>query len=428
VFRVNCSHISTDELVATIGQVRQTAPSAGVLVDIQGPKLRTGTREIALPEGATIRLDKDDLSFDPWRIGVRPGEAILLGDGMFHLEVAGVGGEDLIVRVVRGGVCAPRRGVNLPDTRLVLPDGLLGTKDRADIEAARAAGADWLALSFVGTARDIHDVRSLAGEMRIIAKIERRQALDNLDEIGAAADGLMAARGDLGVELPFETVPLAQQQIAEWGLRTGKATICATEMLESMRTSARPTRAEVSDVAGAVVQGYGAVMLSAETAVGEDPVNAVRIMRSICATNETSVGHKTYADANPAESAVAAAAAALAKRTEARHILALTYTGYSAEIISACRPPARIVAATPNIETARRLQLYWGVEPIVVQRDTDMDRAVERAAAAAIAGNLLQPGERVVVAASRGNPRTPSDTIWTYTVGGPDAQGLTRRI
>lgn len=421
VFRVNCSHISTDELAETISAIRTATPQAGILVDVQGPKLRTGNRELSLVEGETTRLADGDLSFDPWLIGVRPGERILLGDGMFELEVASIGGSGTLVRVIRGGTCAPRRGVNLPDTALTLPDGLLGTKDRADIAAARAAGADWLALSFVGTAADVHDARELAGSMRIVAKIERQQALENLESIGEAADGLMAARGDLGVELPFESVPLAQQKIADWGLRTGKVTICATEMLESMRTASRPTRAEVSDVAGAVAQGYGAVMLSAETATGNDPVNVVSVMRSICSANENANGHKTYADHNPENSAVAAAAAALAKRTEAHHILALTYTGFSAEIISACRPPAIILAATPDVETARRLRLYWGVEPIVVERDADLARAVTDAADAGVRAGILTPGERIVVAASRSNPRTPSDTIWAYEVQAPAA-------
>lgn len=416
VFRVNCSHISTAELTATIESIRTAVPSAGILVDIQGPKLRTGSREIVLPEGATVRLEDDDLSFSPVHIGIRPGEAILLGDGMFHLQVASIGSTGMLVRVLRGGVCAPRRGVNLPDTSLSLPEGLLGEKDRADIIAAREGGADWIALSFVGTAKDVEDARRLAGDMRIVAKIERQQALENLEEIGAAADGLMAARGDLGVELPFETVPLAQQKIAEWGLRSGKVTICATEMLESMRTASRPTRAEVSDVAGAVAQGYGAVMLSAETATGNDPVNVVSVMRSICSANENANGHKTYADNNPENSAVAAAAAALAKRTNAQHILALTYTGFSAEIISACRPPAIIVAATPSIETARRLRLHWGVEPVVVDRHPDLGRAVADAVKVAVTDGLLTGGEQIVVAASRENPRTPSDTIWTYQV------------
>ena len=416
VFRVNCSHVSTAELTRTIEAIREATPEAGVLVDIQGPKLRTGQHAIDLVEKTTMHLRDGDMSFDLWNIGVRSGERILLGDGMFELEVLDIDKTETLVRVIRGGRCESRRGVNLPDTALVLPEGLLGAKDRADIIAARDAGADWLGLSFVGTAEDIHDARKLAGDMRIVAKIERQQALENLEAIGEAADGLMAARGDLGVELPFETVPLAQQRIADWGMRTGKVTICATEMLESMRTASRPTRAEVSDVAGAVTQGYGAVMLSAETATGHDPANVVSVMRSICSANENANGHKTYADHNPENSAVAAAAAALAKRTEARHILALTYTGFSAEIISACRPPALIVAATPSIETARRLRLHWGVEPVVVERDTNLERAVLDAARAGVAAGVLSPGEQIVVAASRENPRTPSDTIWTYRV------------
>ena len=416
VFRVNCSHISTEELTATIAALRTAVPDAGILIDIQGPKLRTGMRDLELVPGETLRLTKDDLSFDPAAIGIRPGEAVLLGDGTFRLEVAGIDRHGVLVRVITGGTCAPRRGVNLPDTELRLDGGLLGEKDRADIIAAREAGADWLALSFVGTADDIRGARTIAGDMKLIAKIERQQALENLEEIGEAADGLMAARGDLGVELPFQNVPLAQQRIADWGLRSGKVTICATEMLESMRTASRPTRAEVSDVAGAVTQGYGAVMLSAETATGNDPVNVVTTMRSICAANETFTGHKMYADAHPAESAVAAAAAALAKRTDAKHILALTYTGFSAEIISACRPPALIIAATPHPATARRLRLHWGVEPIVVPRDPDMSIAVEHAVRAGVDAELLAHGQTIVVAASRRHPRTPSDTVWTYTV------------
>lgn len=416
VFRVNCSHVSTEDLTTTIATLREAVPEAGILVDIQGPKLRTGQREIDLRTGETRRLAADDLNFEPWKLGVRPGESILLGDGMVELTVAAIGPDDLLVRVVRGGVCLPRRGVNLPDTDLLLPDGLLNAKDRADIEAARNAGADWIALSFVGTAGDVTEARRLAGEMRIVAKIERRQALENLEAIGEVADGMMAARGDMGVELPYASVPVAQERIAEWGLRTGKVTICATEMLESMRTASRPTRAEVSDVANAVRQGYGAVMLSAETATGNDPVNVVSVMRSICTANENANGHKTYADNNPENSAVAAAAAALAKRTNARHILALTYTGFSAEIISACRPPAIILAATPNAGAARRLRLHWGIEPIVVERHPDLEQAVLDACNAGVTAGILTAGERIVVAASRGNPRTPSDTIWTHQV------------
>jgi len=416
VFRVNCAHSEARQTREIIAQVRSAVPTAGVLVDIQGPKLRTGSRKLVFGDGETVRLVREDFNFDPYGLGVQAGEAIFLGDGTVHLEVSDIGPDGVLVRVVRGGACAPRRGVNLPDTSFSVNEGIFGVKDREDIAVARDAGADWLALSFVGAPGDVLAARAIAGDIPVIAKIERRRALENLSAIGEVSDGLMVARGDLGVEMPFESVPFAQQRIADWGASSGKVTICATEMLESMRTAPRPTRAEVSDVAIAVQQGYAAVMLSAETAVGCDPVGVVATMRSICDGNEAATGHKTYADNNPSLSAVAAAAAALAKRTDARVILALTYTGFSAEILSACRPPARIIAATPDTAAARRLRLHWGVSPVVVPRHPDMAMSVDAAVAASRASGLLTSGDSIVVTASRTSPSTPSDTIWTYQV------------
>ena len=414
VFRVNCSHLSTRAPVDTIATIRNATPHVGVLVDIQGPKLRTGANSLDLVTGQRLLLAPGDLSFDPAALGVQPGEEILLGDGTLRLRVVELRSDAMTVDVLVGGLCGPRRGVNLPETVLTPTGGLLSDKDRADIIAARDAGTDWLALSFVGSADDVLEAREHSGNMRVIAKIERRQALDRLEEIGDAADGLMAARGDLGVETPFAEVPRVQARIAQWGLRSGKVTICATEMLESMRTNTRPTRAEVSDVAGAITQGYGAVMLSAETATGHDPVNTIAAMRSICEANATIVGHKTYADLHAEHAAVAAATSALATRTGVRWILALTYTGYSAEILSACRPPAGIIAATPEVATARRLQLCHGVTPLIVTRSNDIDDSVMRASHAAIDQGLITSGERIVVCASRGNPGTSSDTIWLH--------------
>lgn len=415
VFRFNCSHLSTEQLTESIALIRASVPQAGILVDIQGPKLRTGLEALELVVGQTVLLAPHNLSFDPAMLGVRVGEEILLGDGTFRLRVTALNPEGTEAEVLVGGTCGPRRGVNLPESELTYDGkGLLSNKDRADITAARDAGADWLALSFVGSGDDIDEARKYSGDMRLIAKIERRRALENLEEIGLRADGLMAARGDLGVEVPFQLVPAIQSRIADWGLRSGKVTICATEMLESMRTETRPTRAEVSDVAGAISQGYGAVMLSAETATGHNPVNAVAAMRAICEANETTVGHKVYADLNAEFAGVAAAASALATRTHARWILALTYTGYSAEILAACRPPAGIIAVTPSLEVARRLQLHHGVRTLVTPRPKDLVDAVAQATRAALHEGLVAPGERLVVCASRGAPRTPSDTIWLH--------------
>jgi pyruvate kinase len=236
----------------------------------------------------------------------------------------------------------------------------------------------------------------------------------NLEAITRAADGVMAARGDLGAELSFEEVPNMQQRIADLAMIEGKVSICATEMMESMRTNHRPTRAEVADVAGAVHEGFSAVMLSAETATGYDPINAVTAMARICDANETHDGAKSYADAHPTESAVGAATAALAKRTGAASIIALTYSGYSSEILSSCRPAARIIAATPSPEVARRLRLYWGVTPIVCQRNIDMTVAVDDAFNAAVDEGLVQSNELVVVCASRENIRSAADTIWVH--------------
>jgi len=417
VFRLNCSHLKTDEIAGIVHLIHGCAPMASVLADIQGPKLRTGCRRLELVEGERLLLEPSDLSFDPIAIGVSEGDEILLGDGNFRLRAVAVSELGLEVDVLLGGVCEPRRGVNLPDTALRFSEeSIFSQKDKSDIIAAREAGVDWLALSFIGNASEVHEARELSGNMLIIAKIERRRALENLEEIGAAADGLMAARGDLGVELPFQMVPGAQKQIAEWGIRTGKVTICATEMLESMRTSRRPTRAEVSDVAGAIVHGYGVVMLSAETATGNDPVNVVATMRAICTENELNDGNKIYADLYPELAAVAAAASALVARTSARWLLALTYTGYSASIISACRPPVGILAATPSIEVARRLRMYRGVHTIVVDRDPNMSLAVNDAVAEAKYLQYLRDGDQIVISASRSNPNTPSDTIWLHQV------------
>jgi pyruvate kinase len=417
VFRLNCSHLQTDEIEGIVQLIRTCAPGAGILVDIQGPKLRTGTRPLTFVDGEQFLLEPSDLSFDPAAIGIRAGDEILLGDGNFRLRTLALTDSGVEVEVLQGGVCDPRRGVNLPDTELNFSgESIFSAKDKADIVAAREAGADWLALSFIGNASEVHEARALAGEMLIIAKIERRQAIANLEEIGEASDGLMAARGDLGVELPFQVIPVAQKKIADWGVRTGKATICATEMLESMRSGRRPTRAEVSDVAGAVVQGYGAVMLSAETATGKDPVNVVATMRAICTENELNDGNKTYADAHQELAAVAASASALASRTNVRWLLALTYTGYSAAIISACRPPVGILAATPSLKVARRLRMYRGVRAMVVERNPDMEIAVRDAVAEAKSLGYLENGDKLVVCASRVHPNTPSDTVWFHQV------------
>lgn len=412
VFRLNCSHAGTEELTRNAELIRQHAPDGAILVDLQGPKLRTGPFPLTFTAGTRASLSPKDLTFDPAEAGLRRGHRLLLGDGRIELVLVdepGTGG--VMFDTLRGGSIPARQGVHLPDTAVAYP--ACAANDERYIDAANKIGAEWVALSFVRDAKDIFALRErLDGRSGIVAKIERREALTNLEAIIDAADAVMAARGDLGVEIPFEDVPRAQRRIADIALQTGKPAICATEMLESMRTSNRPTRAEVADVSAAVVQGYGAVMLSAETATGEHPVEAVAAMRRICDATTAEIGHKIYADLHPGDSAVSAAAAALASRTGADAILALTYTGYSAEILSACRPPIPVIAATPTSEVARRLQLHWGVLPLVVERPEKMSDAVEVAQAKAVRCGALTRESSLVVTASRGDPGDPADTVW----------------
>ena len=250
----------------------------------------------------------------------------------------------------------------------------------------------------------------------VVAKIERPQALERISEICAVSDGVMAARGDLGVELPFEVVPAAQHKIARTALTQGVISICATEMLESMTTSTRPTRAEVADVTGAVRDGFDAVMLSGETAVGIDPPHAVEVMARICEAAEKEVVlPNLFADTNPMRAGVTASASALAKRMSADVLLSLTFTGHSALLLAACRPTAPIVAITPSEVVARQMRLVWGLYPVVAERESDLDEAIASALTAARKQQLIGPGNTVVICASRSNPRSNADTIWLHT-------------
>jgi len=410
VFRINCSHSTPDDATRLAHLVREAAPEAALLFDLQGPKLRTGTRQLTFTENTNCILGPGDLTFDPYSVGVGAGERILIGDGQLELQVTATRKQRTEVAVLRGGTAAPSRGVNLPDTNVDVDT--LTEQDLEHVRAAAALRVEWVALSFVRGPQDILRLRGLLRNgTGIVAKIERREALTNLERIVHEADAVMAARGDLGVEIPYEDVPAAQQLIASTALKAGKASICATEMLESMRNANRPTRAEVSDVVAAIDDGYGAVMLSAETATGEHPVEAVRAMRRICDRSATRHEAKLFADHNPREAAVSAAASALAMRTGAERILALTLTGYSAKTLSACRPPAVITAVTPDAEVARQLNLYWGVVPLVAKRKDTVKGSVAEAEAAA--RKLGQPLDgTMVVTASRTNPSRPPDTIW----------------
>ncbi|MFM8791136.1 MAG: pyruvate kinase [Solirubrobacterales bacterium] len=415
VFRLNCSHLATDALRAAIRDVRKNAPAAAVLVDIRGPKLRYSGPEQKLQKGATVRFGLAELGLEgiagSTSRGLGVGERILLDDGRIETKVETVQADSVEVTVVAGGTLKPGKGVNLPDT--VVEGSVLSEKDHADLAVAREAGADIVAMSFVQRASDVEEVRSLLAPGQLVfAKIERPQALAEIESICAVSDGVMAARGDLGVELAYEQVPSAQRQIALAALRSGTISICATEMLESMTTSNRPTRAEVSDVTAAVRDGFDAVMLSGETAVGVDPVGAVRAMARIAESAEVEVSMPNwFADANPEKAAVTAAAAALAKRTNADRIVSITNTGYSALLLAACRPSCPIVAVTPAAEGARRLSVARGVTAVVVERESHNPRTIAQGIPSARDAGMVGAGERLVICASRLGPNSDADTI-----------------
>ena len=419
VLRINCSHQSTQQISELIDRIRSAAPSVAILVDIQGPKHRYIGSEQMLHSGALITFALSDIGLstttDAREQGIEVGHRVLLNDGRLEVVIEKVGRDSIEVRVVQGGELKTGKGVNMPDTEVT--DDLLTAKDRSDIAVARAKSVEVVALSFVQKPQDIEQVRELVGaNVMVVAKIERPQALERISEICAVSDGVMAARGDLGVELPFEVVPAAQHKIARTALTQGVISICATEMLESMTTSTRPTRAEVADVTGAVRDGFDAVMLSGETAVGIDPPHAVEVMARICEAAEKEVVlPNLFADTNPLRAGVTASASALAKRMTADVLLSLTFTGHSALLLAACRPTAPIVAITPNEVVARQMRLVWGLYPVVAERASDLDEAIASALTAARKQQLIGPGNTVVICASRSNPRSNADTIWLHT-------------
>ena len=350
--------------------------------------------------------------------GLAVGQRVLLHDGRLETVVASLEGEApdgvITVEVLRGGDLVNNKGVNLPDTEV--SGSVLSDKDRADLEVAKRDGVDYVAVSFVQRASDIEEVRGILGPTaHVIAKIERPQALERIDDICQVSDGVMAARGDLGVELPFQIVPAAQHKIARTALRNGVISICATEMLESMTSSSRATRAEVADVTGAVRDGFDAVMLSGETAVGVNPVRAVEVMAAICVAAERDVTLPLiFADANPEAAAVTAAACSLARRIGADSLLSMTFTGHSALLMSSCRPGTPILAATPSEAVARKLRMAWGVFPMVSQRDPDVEVSISAGLAKARGHGQVKRGDKVVVCASRLSTRSDADTIWLH--------------
>ena len=421
VARINFSHGDKDIHAATIRAVRQQAALRGravaVLQDLQGPKIRVGRFEagsIVLEVGQDFLVTTREVKGNAEQVSttyqglpgdVKPGDILLLDDGLLSLEVVEVVGQDVFTRCAIGGTLKNNKGINLPGVNVSAP--ALTEKDIADLRFGQEIGVDFVALSFVRTAEDVHKARALiaecGGKTPIIAKIERPEAVENLAEIITAADGIMVARGDLGVELGPEKVPLIQKRCIEDTNRQGKVVITATQMLESMIENQRPTRAEASDVANAVLDGTDALMLSGETASGKYPLLAVRTMARIIEEIESSKRWRTRMDAETAllefsfsTNAIAKGACVAATQVGAKVIACMSDSGGAARFVSEYRPDARIVAFTAIPEVYRQLALYWGVESIMTPDAQSFDALVEASSQTLLAQKLAQPGDLVV--------------------------------
>jgi pyruvate kinase len=420
VFRINMSHTTHErmrELVAAIRAVEtEQARPIGILVDLQGPKLRVGTfanNPATLRKGSSFALDADPTAGDATRVhlphpeifgAIEPGHTLLLDDGKIRLVATEVDSQRILTRVEVGGKLSDRKGVSLPDT--TIPFSALAEKDRSDLEAALDTGIDWVALSFIQRPEDIAEGKKITrGRAAVMAKIEKPQAVHRLGEIVDVADSLMVARGDLGVEMPLEKVPGAQKQMTRTGRRLGKPVVVATQMLESMINSPVPTRAEVSDVSTAIFEGADAIMLSAESAAGQYPVEAVATMNRIAEEVERDPLYRTILDAQRTDpeatgaDAIAAAARQIAETLELSAVICWTSSGATALRVARERPKSPIVAISPNLSTCRRLALIWGVHSILAEDARDLDDMVERACRLAFRDGFAKTGQRVIIVA-----------------------------
>jgi pyruvate kinase len=420
VFRINMSHTNPDrmrELVATIRAVEsEHGRPIGILVDLQGPKLRVGTFKDGAAEidsGQDFTLDANPAPGDASRVqlphpeifaAIKQGDILLIDDGKLRLKATAVTPERIVTRVEVGGKVSNRKGVSLPDR--VVPLAALAPKDIADLEAALDAGVDWIALSFIQRPEDVAEAKKLTrGRAAVMAKIEKPQAVAKLGDILEMADALMVARGDLGVEMPLERVPGVQKEMTRACRRAGKPIVVATQMLESMIASPVPTRAEVSDVATAIFDGADAVMLSAESASGQYPIEAVATMNRIAEEVEDDSAYlpsihllhtepeRTGADA------IAAAARQVAETLDLSAIVCWTCSGSTGLRVSRERPKCPIVAISPADAAGRKLSVVWGVHCVIDEDARDQTDMVERACRIAFKERFAAPGQRIIVVA-----------------------------
>jgi pyruvate kinase len=424
VARINFSHGELSRHAETIRNVREASARAGrpiaILGDLQGPKIRVGV----LPEPVEL-VPGDAITFAPegeqkgselpttypqLASDLEVGDVVLLADGLMELIVTDVEPPRVTMRVIHGGTLTSNKGINLPGVRVSVPS--LTDKDLRDLEFALEQKVDYIALSFVRSPEDVHDLvrRIPGGGPLVVVKVEKGLALDNLQPILDAAAAAMVARGDLGVELPFERVPLAQKRMIQMANLSSRPVITATQMLESMIENPRPTRAEASDVANAIIDGTDAVMLSAETATGKFPVQAVQAMVRIA--TEIEGAHileegphydipieRPQDGETPTSRAIAAATVEAVRRLSAPLILTFTSSGYTARIVSSFRPPVPILALTDSRRTFNQLALVWGVIPVLCTAEATFDEMLACGRETALARGLAQRGDRIVVTA-----------------------------
>ena len=448
VFRLNFSHGTHEGHAEVVQRIREAArdlerPTA-IMQDLQGPKIRVGHvagGEVLLTPGDELRLVSGDETSTSERVfvsyphipeGIPDGATVLLDDGRLELRAVGRDGEALVCRVVIGGMLKSSKGVNFPGVRMQVSP--VSEKDKEDILFGVQQGVDFLAVSFVQRASDILEAKdyleSFDRRTPVIAKIERQEALQDLEEIVAVADGVMVARGDLGVETPPEQVPLHQKRIIALCNEAAKPVITATQMLDSMVTAPRPTRAEASDVANAILDGTDAVMLSNETAVGEFPVEAVKTMARIAEQTEPTLVANMLPNLRQLPDhtvglAISAATCQIAKALDAAAIITATHSGSTARQVSRFRPAATVIAPTPKQETLRELNLVWGVMPLLIAKGHDTDSLIESVVQAATDVGMLQEGDTVVITAGvpMGMPGT-TNLIKVESVSTVLAQGV----
>jgi pyruvate kinase len=440
VLRLNFSHGDHQSHQAVYRSAREIAARQGrplgILQDLSGPKIRTGAvqdGQIDLVDGAELAITTDEsvvgtprlisTTYEPLPRDVVVGNRILLDDGNLELKVRGVKGNQVLCEVVHGGVLKSHKGMNLPGAKLSTP--ALTEKDRRDLAFGVTLGVDYVALSFVRQAADVRETRellhSLGSHTPVIAKIEKREAIDDLANVIEAANGVMVARGDLGVELSTEEVPTLQKRIIQQANASGKAVITATQMLESMIENPRPTRAEASDVANAILDGTDAIMLSAETAAGRFPVEAVETMSRIASYTEAHcavvpVAKLTGGEGSQISRSLSRVAASVADELSCDLIVAFTESGITARLLSAFRPRVPIVALSHDQAVFNRLSLRWGVVPVKATREEDTVSMVRHGLDLLKAQGLTQPGHRILLLAGKSQAAGATNMMRVHTV------------